>query len=115
MSFWDSRPRLGTFPSEAEKVRVSLVRLSSRTFSLGGVGGVGVTAFGKVVVVGAALLGRKIVLKPVPAKVPVKFERTPSGAVVTTGDLLGTDLISLIWNPVGSEIVGCVIVVSVIA
>jgi hypothetical protein len=35
---WASRPRLGTFPSGPEKNRVSFVRLSSRTFSLGGVG-----------------------------------------------------------------------------
>lgn len=38
------------------------------------------TYFGKVVPFGGPLFGRKIVLKPVPAKVPAKFERTPRGA-----------------------------------
>jgi hypothetical protein len=86
MSFCVSSPRLGTLPRESENVRVSVVRLSSRTFSLGGVGGAGVTGLGKVVVVGGPLLGRKIVLKPVPANCPVKFARTPSGDdVVTVG------------------------------
>src|SRR5271154_394942 len=62
MSFCGLSPRLGTLPRELEKDSVSVVRLSSRTF----------------VVVGV-LLGRKIVLKPVPAKFPVKFVSTPSG------------------------------------
>lgn len=79
MSFCFSRPRLGTFPRDGENVSVSVVKLSSRTFSLGGVGAGGEMGLGKVVVVGGPLLGRKIRLKPVPAKVPLKFDKTPKG------------------------------------
>src|SRR5277367_1483893 len=79
MSFCVSSPRLGTLPREVEKHSVSVVRLSSRTLWLGGVGGGGETGLGNVVVVGGPLLGRKIKLKPVPAKFPVKFVSTPSG------------------------------------
>lgn len=55
------------------------------------VGGGGLTGLGKVVVVGAPLLGRKIMLNPVLTKVPVKFERTPSDGVAAGGrrDALG--------------------------
>lgn len=48
-------------------------------FSLGGVGAGGLIGLGNVVPLGGPLFGRKIVLKPVPAKVPVKFDSTPSG------------------------------------
>jgi hypothetical protein len=51
----------------AVKVNFSVVRLSSRTLLLGKVGGVGVT--GTENVVPSALLGRKMVLKPIPRKV----------------------------------------------
>src|SRR5579863_2595419 len=112
MSFWDSRPRLGTLPSDDENDSVSLVRFSSRTFSLGGVGGVGVTGFGNVVVVGAALLGRKIMLKPDPENVPVKCDRTPSGGGGGDGRRIG--VISSIWNASGSKMWGRTMVSSVI-
>lgn len=74
-----SSPRLGTLPRGLEKDSVSVVRLSSRVFSLGGVGAGGLIGLGNVVPLGGPLFGRKIVLKPVPAKVPVKFDSTPSG------------------------------------
>src|SRR5580658_2156185 len=82
MSFWPSSPRLGTLPSGVENVNVSVVRFSSSTFSLGGIGGAGETGLGNWVVVGAPELGRKIVLNPFPANSPVKLDSTPSGAVV---------------------------------
>src|SRR5277367_2492688 len=86
MSFCVSSPRLGTLPREVEKHSVSVVRLSSRTLWLGGLGGGGWTGLGNVVVVGGPLLGRKIKLKPVPAKFPVKFASTPSdGGGVAVG------------------------------
>ncbi len=71
MSFCVSRPRLGTLPSAFENDNVSVVRLSSRTFSFGGVGigGPGM-GLGNVVQFGAPLFGRKIILKPRPAKSP---------------------------------------------
>ncbi len=78
MSCWPSSPRLGTLPRALEKDSVSVVRFSSRTFSFGGVGGGGLTGLGNVVPLGP-LFGRKIVLKPVPAKVPSKLASTPSG------------------------------------
>jgi len=53
------------------------VRFNSNTCSLGGVGAAGVIALGKEVVVGAALFGRKIELKPAPANVPLKLANTP--------------------------------------
>jgi hypothetical protein len=43
-------------------------------------------SLGKLVPFGGPLLGRKMVLKPVPAKLPVKFERTPRGAWAGGGD-----------------------------
>src|SRR5208337_1665170 len=94
MSFWASNPRLGTLPSALENVRVSVVRLSSRTFSLGGWGGGGATGLGKVVVVGGPLLGRKIVLKPVPPNSPMKCERTPSGGGAAAARAARASLIS---------------------
>src|SRR5271168_1319233 len=97
MSVCFSSPRLGTLPRELENDSVSVVRLSSRTFSLGGVGGGGLTGLGNVV---WPLLGRKIKLKPDPAKVPVKFDRTPSGACV----LCGIGLISGRRGLVGSRL-----------
>lgn len=79
MSPCPARPRLGMLPRGAEKDNVSLVRLSSSTLSLGTCGGGGLTGFGKVVPCGGPLFGRNIRLKPLPAKVPVKFDSTPSG------------------------------------
>jgi hypothetical protein len=106
MSFCFSSPRLGTLPREGENERVSVVRLSSRTFSLGGVGGAGATGLGNVVVVGGPLLGLKIRLKPVPAKFPLKFAKTPREAAAEGGLLgmgLGSNLSSTgcIWKPAG--------------
>lgn len=77
ISFCFSRPRLGTVPMGVENARVSVVKFISRTFSLGGVGAAGVMGFGNWVVVGGPLFGRNIRLRPVPWKVPLKFERTP--------------------------------------
>ena len=89
MSFCASSPRLGTLPRVLWKDSVSVVRLSSRTFSLGGVGGGGLTGLGNVVPLGGPLFGRNIKLKPVPAKVPVNFASTPSGAAgVAVGSFL---------------------------
>ena len=91
---------MGTLPRGLEKVSVSVVRLSSRTFSLGTAGGAGVTGLGNVVVVGGPLLGRKIKLKPVPANSPVKFARTPSGGDEVTaksGLDFGSSLSSISW------------------
>jgi len=64
-------------PNGCKKDSVSVVRLSSSTFWLGGSGGVGWTGLGNGVVA-CALLGRKIRLKPVPAKSPVKFSKHPA-------------------------------------
>ena len=97
MSFCPSSPRLGTLPRALEKDSVSVVRLSSRTLSLGAVGGGGLTGLGKVVPLGGPLFGRNIKLKPVPAKVPVKFASTPSGGdgVVASGWVGGVLCLSL--------------------
>ena len=57
---------IGHAAEGALKVNFSVVRLSSRTLLLGKVGGVGVTGTGNVVP--SALLGRKMILKPVPQK-----------------------------------------------
>jgi hypothetical protein len=65
-----------------EKHNVSVVRFSSSTFSLGGIGGAGVTGLGKVVVVGAPEFGLNMVFRPFPANSPVKLLNTPSGAAV---------------------------------
>ena len=88
MSFCPDRPRLGTLPREVENDSVSSVRLISRTFSLGAVGGAGLTGLGNVVP--PALFGRNIKLKPVPAKVPAKLDRTPNvgGATAARGTAL---------------------------
>ena len=106
MSFCFSSPRFGTLPREGENERVSVVRLSSRTFSLGGLGGAGETGLGNVVVVGGPLLGRKIRLNPVPAKFPLKFAKTPREAGAGEGLLgvgPGPNLSSTgcIWKPAG--------------
>ena len=78
MSPW-SVPRFGMDPRPGWKERVSEVRLSSRTLSEPGTGtgsGVGVVEF----------CGLKIVLKPLPVKVPVK----PASAPSVGGASLGT-------------------------
>ena len=67
-------PRLGTLPRGSAKASVSVVRLISRTLS--GTPCVGFT--GNVVGV-AVLCGRKIVLRPFPAKVPLKLSNTRRG------------------------------------
>ena len=81
MSVCVPSPRLGTLPRESENVSVSSVRLISRTFSLGAVGGAGETGLGNVVP--PALFGRNIKLSPVPAKIPAKLDKTPSVGGVT--------------------------------
>ena len=88
MSFCADNPRLGTLPREVENASVSSVRFISRTFSLGAVGGAGLTGLGNVVP--PALFGRNIKLKPDPAKVPAKLDRTPSvgGATAARGTAL---------------------------
>lgn len=102
MSPCASSPRLGMLPSGLEKDNVSVVRFSSSTFSLGGVGGGGLTGLGKVVPVGGPLFGRNMRLKPVPAKVPVKLDSTPSGGAgvvkeVEVGDFKFSSLPSCEW------------------
>lgn len=74
MSPCANNPRLGTLPRASAKASVSAVRLSSRTLSGGPCAGL----FGNVVGV-AELCGRKMVLKPFPAKVPLKLSNTSSG------------------------------------
>ena len=74
MSPCANNPRLGTLPRESANVSVSVVRLSSRTLSVGPCVGL----FGNVVGV-VELCGRKIVLNPFPAKVPLKLSNTSSG------------------------------------
>ena len=111
MSFCVSRPRFGTLPSEFEKDNVSVVRLSSRTFSLGGLGiGGPATGLVNVVVVGAALFGRKIKLKPRPAKSPWKLDKTPNGGVgvgvMRLGSSGGNGLTSSNRKLVGRTMVG---------
>src|ERR1700680_2215690 len=64
-------PRFGTEPRLFEKERDSTVRFSSRTLSCGGIGGMG-NGVGV-----AVLLGRKMVLKPLPSKLPLKSARGP--------------------------------------
>ena len=88
MSFCLASPRFGILPRGGENESVSVVKFNIRTFSLGVVGGGGKTGLGNVVVVGGPLLGRKIRLKPVPAKVPLKFSKTPSGGA-TDGESEG--------------------------
>ena len=101
MSPCADNPRLGTLPRASAKVRVSVVRLSSKTLSVGPCVGLGN-------VVGVAeLCGRKIVLNPFPTNVPWKFSNTRSrGAGVVEGfcerSLLVTPWIS---NPAGRLIV----------
>lgn len=96
MSFCASSPRLGTLPRGLEKDNVSVVRLSSRRFSLGGVGGGGLTGLGNVVPLGGPLFGRNIKLKPDPVKVPVKFVSTPSGtAGVAAGASAGLAVVGM--------------------
>jgi hypothetical protein len=112
-----ARPRLGTLPRGVENERVSVIKFSSRTLSLwvvsgtiklGNVGG-GTIGLGNVVVDGGPLLGRNIKLKPVPAKVPLKFARTPKGGS-SDGESEGLDLGSKlrstcwIWKPEGAKI-----------
>src|SRR5580692_8879187 len=94
MSSW-SEPRFGTDPRPGENERVSEVRLSSRTLSEVGTGmgsGVGVAGF----------CGRKIVLKPLPVKVPAKPASAPSvggaslgaaAAIAAPGGTVGTSWI----------------------
>src|SRR5579862_3440582 len=67
-------PRFGTEPSGGENDSVSEVRLSSSTLSLPATGiGSGVGVVG--------LSGRKMVLKPLPVKVPVNAANGPSVGV----------------------------------
>jgi len=100
MSVCLASPRLGILPRGGENESVSVIKFSSRTFSLGVVGGGGKTGLGNVVVVGGPLLGRKIKLKPVPAKVPLKFTKTPNGGATggeSEGFDLGSKLPSTLW------------------
>ncbi len=91
-------PRFGTEPSAGENDSVSEVRFSSSTLSLPltGIGsGVGVVG----------LSGRKMVLKPLPVKVPVKAASGPSVGISApigvrcSPAAIGT---SVILNPLGS-------------
>ena len=84
MSVWLISPRLGTLPRGSENVSVSSVRLISRTFSLGMAGGAGETGLGNRFFP-PALFGRNIKLRPVPAKVPAKLDKTPSVGGATGG------------------------------
>jgi hypothetical protein len=82
-------PRLGTEPRPLENDRVSEVAFSSRMLSLleTGMGsGVGV----------AALSGRKIVLKPLPANVPVN---SASGPKLGPGDAVAVNVERLETSP----------------
>src|ERR1035438_6921054 len=71
MSFCGTVPRLGTSPRLLENESVSAVRLSSSTLSLLGNG---IGSGGEL-----GLLGRKMVLKPLPTKSPAKAASGPSG------------------------------------
>jgi hypothetical protein len=102
-----ARPRLGILPRGVENESVSLTKFSSSTLSLwaGSSGGAiklkgvgsGTIGFGNVVVDGGPLLGRKIKLKPVPTKVPLKFSRTPKGGA-SDEESEGLDLGSKFWS-----------------
>src|ERR1035438_9559905 len=77
ISFCGTVPRLGTSPRLLENESVSAVRLSSRTLSLLGNG---IGSGGEL-----GLLGRKMVLKPLPAKSPANAESGPSGGGTGVG------------------------------
>lgn len=79
MSVCLASPRFGIAPRGGPNVSFSVTKFNSRTLSLLTIGIAGMIGLGNVVVVGGPLLGRKIRLKPVPAKVPLKFSRTPNG------------------------------------
>jgi hypothetical protein len=102
-------PRLGTEPRLGEKVRVSAVRFSSRMLSVleTGIGnGVGV----------AVLSGRKMVLKPLPVKAPVKAASGPrlGGGVGAVGVSFGARADTAPnLKPLGSEMAAVLIVLAI--
>ena len=73
-------PRLGTLPRASAKASVSVVRLTSRTLSVSPCVGFWLNVVGV-----ASLCGRKIVLRPFPAKVPLKLSNTSRGGAGAVG------------------------------